>query len=87
MLLMLATRNAKKRQEIAEILDGLSLELADVGSRPDVAEVEETGTTFEENAKLKAVQVAKATKCWTLGEDSGLVGVSAIVPAKMIGLR
>ncbi len=73
MLLMLATRNAKKRKEIAEILDGLGLELADVGSRPDVAEVEETGTTFEENAKLKAVQVAKATQCWTLGEDSGLV--------------
>lgn len=73
MHLMLATRNAKKRREIVDILGDLPLELGDLSDQPDVPEVEETGTTFEENARLKAVAVAKATGAWALGEDSGLV--------------
>lgn len=72
MQLMLATRNKKKRQEIVDILGDLKIEFGDVADRPDVPDVEETGTTFEENAKLKAIQVAKATDSWALGEDSGL---------------
>src|SRR2546423_9299330 len=72
-LLMLATRNPKKRKEIVEILGDLPLDLGDLSTRPDVPEVEETGTTFEANARLKAEQVAKATGAWALGEDSGLV--------------
>ena len=72
-LLMLATRNPKKRKEIVEILGDLPLDLGDLSQRPDVPEVEETGTTFEANARLKAEQVAKATGTWALGEDSGLV--------------
>lgn len=73
MQLVLATRNAKKRQEIVELLAGLGLELGDLSKRSDVGEVEETGTTFEENARLKATQVAQIVGAWTLGEDSGLV--------------
>ena len=72
MYLLIATRNSKKRKEIADVLAGLNIELGDLADR-DVPEVDETGSTFEENARLKAVQVAKATSCWTLGEDSGLV--------------
>jgi XTP/dITP diphosphohydrolase len=71
--LILATRNRKKRQEIVEILGDLGLAFGDLSDRPDVPEVEETGTTFEENARLKATAVAKATGDWALGEDSGLV--------------
>jgi XTP/dITP diphosphohydrolase len=71
--LMLGTRNRKKRNEIIEILGDLGLEFGDLADRPDVPDVEETGTTFEENARLKAEQVAEATGEWTLGEDSGLV--------------
>ena len=71
--LMLGTRNRKKRQEIVEILGDLGLDLGDLADRPDVPDVDETGSTFEENARLKAVQVAKTTGAWTLGEDSGLV--------------
>src|SRR5438132_14401355 len=70
---MLGTRNRKKRQEIVEILGDLGLDFGDLADRPDVPDVEETGSTFEENARLKAVQVARATGAWTLGEDSGLV--------------
>src|SRR4051812_2458621 len=73
MQLMLATRNPKKRREIVEILGDLAIELGDLSQRPEVPEVEETGTTFEENARLKAVAVGRAAESWTLGEDSGLV--------------
>jgi XTP/dITP diphosphohydrolase len=72
-LLMLGTRNRKKRDEIVEILGDLPLEFGDLSDRPDVPEVKETGSTFEENAALKAVAVAHATGDWTLAEDSGLV--------------
>jgi XTP/dITP diphosphohydrolase len=70
---MLGTRNRKKREEIVEILGDLPLEFGDLHDRPDVPEVEETGTTFEANALLKAEAVARATGAWTLAEDSGLV--------------
>ena len=72
-LLMLGTRNRKKREEIVEILGELSLTFGDLSDRPDIPDVEETGSTFEENARLKAVAFAKATGDWTLAEDSGLV--------------
>ncbi len=71
--LMLGTRNRKKREEIVEILGDLGLEFGDLADRPDVPDVEETGTTFEENARLKATGYAKALGAWTLAEDSGLV--------------
>jgi XTP/dITP diphosphohydrolase len=70
---MLGTRNRKKRAEIVEILGDLPLEFGDLQDRSDVPEIEETGTTFEANARLKAEAVARATGAWTLGEDSGLV--------------
>jgi XTP/dITP diphosphohydrolase len=72
MHLILATRNRKKRREIVEILGDLPIEFGDLADRPDVPDVDETGTTFEENARLKATQVAMATRSWALGEDSGL---------------
>ncbi|MGE3808051.1 MAG: RdgB/HAM1 family non-canonical purine NTP pyrophosphatase [Gemmataceae bacterium] len=72
-LLVLGTRNAKKREEIVAILGGLGIELADLGRFPDAPEVEEDGKTFEENARKKASEVARALQQWVLGEDSGLV--------------
>ena len=72
-VLVLGTRNAKKRQEIVEILADLPLELRDLTSYPQTPDVAETGTTFEANARLKAVGVAMALGEWVLGEDSGLV--------------
>src|SRR5215207_8836307 len=71
--LMLGTRNRKKREEIVEILGDLAIAFGDLSDRPDVPEVEETGSTFEANARLKAVAVATAAGEWTLAEDSGLV--------------
>jgi len=39
---------------------------------PHIPEIQETGSTYRENAILKAVQVAKLTDCFALGDDSGL---------------
>ena len=72
-VLVVGTRNAKKRQEILEILADLPLELRDLSSYPLAPEVEETGATFEANARKKALELANALGEWVLGEDSGLV--------------
>ena len=70
--LLLATRNRGKLREIAGLLGGEGLELVPVGERDGVGEVEETGTSFEENARLKASHAARSARMWALGEDSGL---------------
>lgn len=92
MLLVLGTRNRKKRTEIAEIIGDLGLELGDLTAWPNLPEVDETGTTFEENARLKAVAVAKGTGHWALGEDSGLVapalgGAPGVYSARFAGTQ
>jgi XTP/dITP diphosphohydrolase len=71
--LVLATRNAKKKQEIREILGDLPIELQDLSQYPQASEIVEDGATFEANARKKASETAKALKQWVLGEDSGLV--------------
>lgn len=71
--MLLGTRNRKKREEIVEILGDLNLQFGDLSDRPDIPDVEETGSTFEENARIKAAAFAKAAGEWTLAEDSGLV--------------
>ncbi len=72
-ILIVGTRNPKKRAELLEILGDLPIELRDLSSYPDAPEVEEDGTTFEENVRKKAIVLAKALGEWVLGEDSGLV--------------
>src|SRR5438552_9622174 len=72
-LLVVGSRNLKKRQEIVEILGDLGLEIRDLSGWPDVPEVIEDGATFEENARKKASELARHLHQWVLGEDSGLV--------------
>ncbi len=72
-LLILGTRNRKKVEELTDLLRDLPLHVVDLSAYPDAPEIEETGKTFEENARLKAVGVARAIKQWVLAEDSGLV--------------
>ncbi|MFZ9932109.1 MAG: RdgB/HAM1 family non-canonical purine NTP pyrophosphatase [Chthoniobacterales bacterium] len=69
--LLLATRNANKTREVREIL-GSGWEVEDLTARPDLPEVEETGATFEENARLKAVAGSAHYDGWVLADDSGL---------------
>lgn len=68
---LVSTRNAHKLVEIRQIL-GQSFELLDLSSVPALGEVEETGTTFEENAALKALAASAHFGGWVLADDSGL---------------
>ena len=70
--LVIGSHNKKKLVELRDLLADLGLEVVNLDSYPEVGDVEETGTTFEENARLKATAYAKATDEWTLAEDSGL---------------
>jgi XTP/dITP diphosphohydrolase len=71
--LVVGSRNPKKRLEILEILGDLGLDLRDLSGWPDAPEVVEDGATFEDNARKKAIELARHLKQWVLGEDSGLV--------------
>jgi XTP/dITP diphosphohydrolase len=68
---LVSTRNAHKLVEIRQIL-GPSFELLDLSSVPALGEVEETGTTFNENAALKALAASAHFGGWVLADDSGL---------------
>ena len=72
-VLVVGTRNRKKLEEIRDILGDLGLDLRDLTAWPDVPDVVEDGTTFEANARKKAVELARHLNLWVLGEDSGLV--------------
>ena len=69
---MLGTNNSKKLRELELLLSPYDVDLTCLANIPDSIEVEETGTTFEENAKLKATQQAVHLRQWVLAEDSGL---------------
>ncbi|QDU98547.1 RdgB/HAM1 family non-canonical purine NTP pyrophosphatase [Lignipirellula cremea] len=71
--LVLGTHNAKKRRELEMLLASLPLQLKTLADFPNAIEVEETGSTFAENAALKAVEQAVHLQQWVLGEDSGLM--------------
>jgi len=72
--LLFATANPGKQREISRILGGLSLELCFPGALGLDVDPEETGETFEENARLKARAFAAAAPgLWVAAEDSGLV--------------
>lgn len=72
MRLLVATTNQGKLREIRELLAGLPLEFETLSDYPDLVAPDETGTTFGENARLKARYYAQATGRTTVAEDSGL---------------
>jgi XTP/dITP diphosphohydrolase len=72
-VLVVGTRNVKKREELLGLLGDLGWEVRDLTGWPDVPDVVEDGATFEANARKKASDLARAVGHWVLGEDSGLV--------------
>jgi XTP/dITP diphosphohydrolase len=73
--LLLATRNQGKIVEFRRILDALApgkIELVGLDQFPDLHDVDETGTTFQENALLKAREMSEATGLPAIADDSGL---------------
>jgi XTP/dITP diphosphohydrolase len=67
--LVIASGNAGKIREFDQLLAPLGFTIEPM---PAGLDIEETGTTFAENARLKAVAVAQATGHWALADDSGL---------------
>jgi XTP/dITP diphosphohydrolase len=70
--LVVATTNRGKLREIEILLDGVPFRLVTLADWPGVAPPEETGRTFGENARLKALYYARHTGELTVAEDSGL---------------
>lgn len=70
--LLVATTNPNKIREIRPLLADLPIELITLADVAPIAEPEETGTTFWENARIKALAYAAAANHIAVAEDSGL---------------
>ncbi|MCH8978138.1 MAG: RdgB/HAM1 family non-canonical purine NTP pyrophosphatase [Armatimonadetes bacterium] len=73
-LLVIATRNEKKAGEMVQILKERlpGLDLRTLADYPHAPEPEETGSTYEDNALIKARSALQATGQWALADDAGL---------------
>jgi XTP/dITP diphosphohydrolase len=70
--LLVATTNRSKLREIKALLAGVPYEIVTLDAWPEVAPPEETGATFDDNARAKALYYAAQTRQLTMAEDSGL---------------
>ena len=91
MRLLLATTNTNKVREIRPLLAALPIELITLQDLPPIAEPEESGATFWENARLKAFAYAAATGLTVVAEDSGLMipalgGEPGVHSARFLGV-
>ncbi len=93
--LLVASRNAKKLQELRRVLDGagvLGIELVGLDEVPEFPEAPETGSTFEDNALAKARDGAAATGIACVADDSGLEvdalnGMPGVLSARWSGVH
>jgi XTP/dITP diphosphohydrolase len=70
--IVIATGNPGKVRELEQLLAEIPVTLKGLTDFPGITDVDETGSTFAENAELKAVGYARQTSRWTLADDSGL---------------
>ncbi len=71
--IVVATGNPGKLREIARVLEDMNVRITGLDEYGEISEPAETGETFAENAREKAVYYAHATGQWCLADDSGLV--------------
>ena len=72
MEILIATNNQGKIKEIEKFLADSTIRIRSLQEFPQIDDVEETGTTFTENAVLKAKTYSLKTNLWALADDSGL---------------
>lgn len=89
--LLLATKNQHKQHEMAVLL-GSTFEVLSLLDFPDIGDIEETGSTFEANARLKAQTLFDITGAATIADDSGLSvnaleGQPGIYSARFAGIN
>lgn len=70
--ILIATKNEGKTKEFRQFFAKLGYQVENLNNYPDISDVEETGVTFEENARLKAETIANLTGKMVLADDSGL---------------
>ena len=70
--LLLATNNKGKVREYKSLLQGIPYEIVTMAEQGITIEVEEVGETLEENARLKAITLAKESGLLSLADDSGI---------------
>lgn len=70
--IVISSRNREKKRELKALLKGLGIKVLDLNDFPGSPKVKETGKTFEANARLKALKIAKYTKRLVVADDSGL---------------
>jgi XTP/dITP diphosphohydrolase len=88
--LLIATTNSNKVREIRPLLADLPIDVITLGDVAPVVEPEETGGTFWENARIKALAYAAATGEIAVAEDSGLEidalgGAPGVLSARFLG--
>ncbi len=71
-VIYVTSTNIHKAREIRNVLGRLGMEIHPANELGDLPHVEETGSTFMENAELKAIAFALHFKAWVLADDSGL---------------
>ncbi|MEY8536845.1 glutamate racemase [Lactococcus muris] len=71
-ILLIATRNDGKTREFKRLFEEFGYKIKNLKDYPELPDIKETGMTFEENARLKAEQIAAITGQVVIGDDSGL---------------
>ncbi|CQR24328.1 deoxyribonucleotide triphosphate pyrophosphatase/unknown domain fusion protein [Streptococcus varani] len=90
--ILIATKNEGKTKEFRQFFAKLGYQVENLNNYPDISDVEETGVTFEENARLKAETIANLTGKMVLADDSGLKvdvlgGLPGVWSARFSGLE
>jgi XTP/dITP diphosphohydrolase len=88
--IVIATNNRHKIEEIRAILRSLPYQVLTASDFPSFPDPDEDGATLEDNARIKAVAVLRATGDWALADDSGLEvdalnGAPGIISARFAG--
>lgn len=88
--IMIATGNMGKAKEFEKMFAKAGYQIKTMKDFPELSEVQETGQTFEENARLKAETIANILQCPVLADDSGLTvdalgGMPGIYSARFAG--
>lgn len=88
--IMIATGNMGKAKEFEKMFAKAGYQIKTMNDFPELPEVQETGQTFEENARLKAETIANILQCPVLADDSGLTvdalgGMPGIYSARFAG--
>ena len=88
--ILIATGNAHKVEEFKEMLEPMGYTVKSMKDLDKEIEIDETGTTFEENSLIKAMTLHKALGCAVMADDSGLMvdamdGAPGVYSARFMG--